>query len=418
MNTKHRYILEPYKGMKTRYNCPNCNKRDKTFSLYIDIETGKHIHPSVGRCSRESNCGYHYTPKQYFEDSGIKNEYTDNYTFKHSGGKCPIVISLQKLISFIPVEIFKRSLSNYELNNFVKFLFDLFGVEVTNKLISKYFIGTSKFWVGATVFWQIDITGKIRTGKIMLYSPDNGKRVKDPCNHINWVHKVINQRDFALKQCLFGEHLLKDISKPVAIVESEKTAIICSVYLPEFIWLAVGSLTNLNIEKCSVLIGRAVTLFPDLKGFEKWSNKAIEFSNLAHFSVSNLLESKAITEEKQQGLDLADYLLKYSYKEFISPTPESIQSLNIHKSQEVEKSEPIQINNSNYNVETNQLTAFVNSQGKLFVPTPYSDTYSIYSCIDDYNHRRCLPDFQNKNLINIQNHIALIIDIKTLTIKK
>ena len=35
-----------------------------------------------------------------------------------------------------------------------------------------------------------------------------------------------------LKQCFFGEHLLREKTMPVAIVESEKTAIISSVYLP------------------------------------------------------------------------------------------------------------------------------------------------------------------------------------------
>lgn len=57
----HKYILEPYKGMNTRYRCPSCQQRDKTFSLYIDTQTGEHIAPGVGRCNRESNCGYHYT---------------------------------------------------------------------------------------------------------------------------------------------------------------------------------------------------------------------------------------------------------------------------------------------------------------------------------------------------------------------
>ena len=71
MKTAHRYILEPYKGMNTRYRCPSCQQQDKTFSLYIDTETGEHIHPSVGRCNRESNCGHHYTPKQYFQDNNI-----------------------------------------------------------------------------------------------------------------------------------------------------------------------------------------------------------------------------------------------------------------------------------------------------------------------------------------------------------
>ncbi len=69
--SEHKYILEPYKGMNTRYRCPDCQQRDKTFSLYIDTETGEHIHSRVGRCNRESNCGYHYTPKQYFQDNNI-----------------------------------------------------------------------------------------------------------------------------------------------------------------------------------------------------------------------------------------------------------------------------------------------------------------------------------------------------------
>ena len=311
----HRYILEPYNGMNTRYRCPDCQQRDKTFSLYIDRETGEHIHPSVGRCNRESKCGYHYTPKQYFQDNNISFDTTKPKAYKSRPAKP------QKPVSFIPVEVIKSSLKGHEVNHFVKFLINLFGVEVTNELISRYFIATSKYWNGATVFWQIDAKGKVRTGKIMLYSPTTGKRVKKPYNHINWVHKAIKQPGFELKQCLFGEHLLIEKTKPVAIVESEKTAVIASIYLPQFIWLAVGSLTNLNAEKCSILKGRTVTLFPDLNGFDKWSSKAKELSHLAIFTVSDLLERKATEAEKQQGFDLADYLIKFDYKAFAIPEP-------------------------------------------------------------------------------------------------
>jgi len=313
--TEHRYTLEPYKGMNTRYRCPGCQQRDKTFSLYMDTETGEHIHPSVGRCNRESNCGYHYTPKQYFQDNNISFDTTKPKAYKSRPAKP------QKPVSFIPVEVIKSSLKGHEVNHFVKFLINLFGVEVTNELISRYFIATSKYWNGATVFWQIDAKGKVRTGKIMLYSPTTGKRVKKPYNHINWVHKAIKQPGFELKQCLFGEHLLIEKTKPVAIVESEKTAVIASIYLPQFIWLAVGSLTNLNAEKCSILKGRTVTLFPDLNGFDKWSSKAKELSHLAIFTVSDLLERKATEAEKQQGFDLADYLIKFDYKAFAIPEP-------------------------------------------------------------------------------------------------
>jgi hypothetical protein len=193
-------------------------------------------------------------------------------------------------------------------------------------MVSRYFIATSKHWNGATVFWQIDTQGKIRTGKIMLYSTTTGKRVKEPFNHIYWVHKALKKSEFKLRQCLFGEHLLIDKTKPVAIVESEKTAVIGSIYLPQFIWVAVGSLTNLNAEKCSILKGRTVILFPDLNGFEKWSSKAKELSHLAAFTVSDLLERKATEAEREQGLDLADYLIKHDYKLFTLSEPEATES--------------------------------------------------------------------------------------------
>jgi hypothetical protein len=175
------------------------------------------------------------------------------------------------------------------------------------------------------VFWQIDTQGKVRTGKIMLYSPTTGKRVKNLELPVYWVHKALKQPEFELRQCLFGEHLLIDKTKPVAIVESEKTAVIASVYLPQFVWVAVGSLTNLNAEKCSILKGRTVTLFPDLNGFDKWNNKAKELSHLANFTVSDLLERKATEAEKKQGFDLADYLIKYDYKAFALPEPEATE---------------------------------------------------------------------------------------------
>ena len=320
MKTVHRYILEPYKGMNTRYRCPTCQQRDKTFSLYIDTETSEHIHPTVGRCNRESNCGHHYTPKQYFQDNNISFDTPQPKAYK------PRPVTPQpKPVSFIPVEVFKASLKAHETNHFVQFIITLFGVEVASQLVSRYFIATSKHWNGATVFWQIDTQGKVRTGKIMLYNPTTGKRVKNLELPVYWVHKALKQPEFELRQCLFGTHLLIDKTKPVAIVESEKTAVIASVYLPQFVWVAVGSLTNLNAEKCSILKGRTVTLFPDLNGFEKWSSKAKELSHLANFTVFDLLERKATEAEKKQGFDIADYLIKYDYKAFALPEPEATE---------------------------------------------------------------------------------------------
>lgn len=311
----HPFILEPYKGMNSRYRCPNCNK-ERSFTRYIDSNTGEHVNPDVGRCNRENNCGYHYTPKQYFSDHNITREIEPDSKRNH-----PIVPIPEKPASHVPFRLLRASLHKHEDNHFIQYLDSLFGKEITGELIRKYFIGSSRHWEGSTVFWQMDIEGKIRSGKVMLYDPVSGKRVKEPFNHITWVHKLIGREEFVLKQCLYGDHLLKDKTKPVALVESEKTAIIASVYLPQFTWLAAGSLNNLNPEICEVLDGRFVALFPDLNASEKWSRKAEELSEIATFVVSDLLERKTNEEDKRKGLDLADYLIRYNYTDFTLPEP-------------------------------------------------------------------------------------------------
>ena len=298
-----RYRLEPYNGMKTRFCCPKCGKQN-VFTKYIDTDKNEYLNDSVGCCSRIIKCGYHYKPKEYFLDNNIPS----NTIFKK-------YISFDKKpkleISYIDIEIMKKSIAPKESNFFIDYLVSLWDLETASFLAEKYNIGTSKYWNGATVFWQKDKEGKVRSGKIMLYNAVNGKRVKKPFNYINWAHKVLKLENFNLKQCYFGEHLLiEDKSKPVAIVESEKTAIISSIYLPEFIWLACGSVNNLNASKTKCLKGRSVVLFPDLKCFDIWNDKIPKLTNLARFRVSTLLRDNASEAEKNMGLDLADYLIK------------------------------------------------------------------------------------------------------------
>ena len=69
----YHFILEPYKGMKTRHRCPGCNKPGK-FTLYIDQQTGEVLGDNVGKCERVIKCGYHYPPKQHFSDNNISFE--------------------------------------------------------------------------------------------------------------------------------------------------------------------------------------------------------------------------------------------------------------------------------------------------------------------------------------------------------
>lgn len=179
--------------------------------------------------------------------------------------------------------------------------------------MKRYKVGTSKYWDGATVFWQTDNQNKVRTGKIMLYNPETGKRIKEPYNHVTWVHSVLHKGDYNLKQCFFGEHLLpEEKSRPVALVESEKTAIIASYYLPQFLWIASGGKNGcFNVNSLSVLAGRSVVLFPDLGATDYWQSKiGLMKSYGIEVRMFDYLEANATENERKEGYDIADYLLK------------------------------------------------------------------------------------------------------------
>jgi len=328
-----KYQLQPYQGMASRFRCPACNHRTKTFTRYINTETNEAIAPHVGRCDRQDNCGYHLSPSQYFREAGLVSSWWraagNTQAQRKSGSRPPAPTRrLNETEYYISPDYVNDSFHHYDQNNFISYLIKRFGTDTASSLANKYRIGTSSYWHGATIFWQFDTTGHVRSGKVMLYDKQSGKRVKHPFNHITWVHTIIMRNgggntnfiphqkatavDFKLRQCLFGEHLLiTSPYKPVAIVESEKTAIIASALMPAFIWLASGSLEGLNTEKCRILQNRQVILFPDVNAYRKWKTKASELRRAMPGTiivVSDELERVATDGDRKSGADLGDVL--------------------------------------------------------------------------------------------------------------
>ena len=154
----------------------------------------------------------------------------------------------------------------------------------------------------------------------MLYNPETGKRIKGPYNHVTWVHSVLHKDDYNLRQCFFGEHLLpENKSRLVALVESEKTALIASYYLPQFRWIASGGKNGcFNANSLSVLAGRSVVLFPDLGATDYWQSKiGLMRSYGIEVQMFDSLEANATENERKEGYDIADYLLKVKPDEAI-----------------------------------------------------------------------------------------------------
>jgi hypothetical protein len=147
-----------------------------------------------------------------------------------------------------------------------------------------------------------------------------GKRNKE----INpkWVHTHF--KPFYYKLCFFGEHLISEHpNKIIGIVESEKTAIIASIFKPEINWIATGGNSGCKWREWSVfnvLKNRKVILFPDFGFFNKrtertcfdeWAERAemIMQRMPCSIAVSRILEDALDESERCNDYDLADFLL-------------------------------------------------------------------------------------------------------------
>ncbi len=216
---------------------------------------------------------------------------------------------------YIPPEWVSKSVQSTLPNHFTTWLKNQFG-EKAVEAIQLYCVGSAKKWNGATVFYNIDEVNKVRRGKIILYDPTTGKRSRDLYpSTVHYEMKLANKPE----PCLFGMHLKDQFpDKEIAVVESEKTAIIMSIVCPEFLWMATGGLTFLNAHYFSPLQSRKVILLPDLgedktlgTPYEQWERKLPEIGKyIKDVRISDLLERKGTIDQRMKGYDIADYFVR------------------------------------------------------------------------------------------------------------
>jgi len=306
----YRYNLE--KGSK-KFNCPQCHK--KTFVRFIDNETGDYLSHEFGRCDRENKCAYFSTPK---------GEYKNTYVVKYIPPPAT---------SYHDYNLVTKSGCNFNQNNLIQFLKTIFTENEVKDVISKYLIGTSKHLIGGTIFWQIDNQENVRHGKVMLYDAITGKRKKtdEGKAFINSVRSILKLKDFNLKQCLFGLHLINESeTQTIAIVEAEKTAIIMNISKPEYKWLSTGSVQGFKYDMMKPIKNYKIIAFPDKCEYFTWQSKAIELNKFGfNITVSQWLESTNYPD----GTDLADVYLD----ETISLTSSIISPLVSVKHEDIEK---------------------------------------------------------------------------------
>ncbi|MGJ8762245.1 MAG: DUF6371 domain-containing protein [Polaribacter sp.] len=284
---KHNYKYSLDRSSR-KFICPNCHK--KTFVKFIDNETNLYLNSSDGRCDRESKCGYFKKPTSNCI-TNINNCITEVIQPSYHNRK-----------------VLQEYCNTKQQSNFISYLLRNFEPKMVSQAIDMYHIGTTNYWYGATIFWLIDTKNVIRGGKIMLYNCNTGKRVKKPFNHVSWIHKQLKLNNFVLQQCLFGLHLINSISKSdtICIVESEKTAIIMSIMIPNFIWLATGSKTGFKEKMLKSIKEFNVIAYPDKTVYSNWNKEAILLNKQGYnIQCSTMLENLEI----EDGGDLIDFLL-------------------------------------------------------------------------------------------------------------
>lgn len=99
--SEYRFHLQKYRpGSKT--TCPSCGK-SRCFVRYIDEQGSISFPGNVGKCDHENSCGYHYTPKEYFNDN------PDVLEMDEGRGKSLFLPLIRRQIKFrlvLPLRIF------------------------------------------------------------------------------------------------------------------------------------------------------------------------------------------------------------------------------------------------------------------------------------------------------------------------
>ena len=308
---EYKYHLLKYAGKASRLTCPAC-EQPHCFSPYVD-DAGVILDRTVGRCDHEGSCGYHKSPAEFFREHPEAKE--PDWRWQPMPSHLRQAPKLVKEPDLIPWDIVRRSVRLNPESTLIAFLRTVFDDGTIRRIVGEYYLGVTKML--EVVFFQIDIRGRCRGGKIIPYNPQTGHRIKDSVSKVpvDWIHPRLKKsgqlpQEWTMSQCLFGEHLLSRYpDRTVVLVEAEKTAVIGSGFIPEYVWLATGGRSGLN-DRVNVLLGRKTLVFPDVDAFDYWKEKFKARPELEVY-ISDYLQRCASEEDMAAHIDIADWLLRW-----------------------------------------------------------------------------------------------------------
>lgn len=259
-NTTYRYRYSLDRSSR-KFICPQCGKR--TFVRYWDNLLGTYLADErAGKCDRSIKCAYHLPPRALGYRNGNLPSDRLPHLQSNPNPQAPHTLEMDTAPFF----------RHHRENDFYRFLLTLpVDRERLEEVCRLYDLGSTRS--GGVIYWQKDLDGKVRTGKIMHYDPLSGKR--DKSRPPQWVHrKVSTPASWTLRQCLFGTQLLReDRERKVAVVESEKTAVLLSLFDHSRLWTACGGKMNLREEMIADIARNEIELYPDLDAVAFWQSR-------------------------------------------------------------------------------------------------------------------------------------------------
>ena len=231
----------------------------------------------------------------------------------------------------LPVADFERLKKGGITDNFRLKLLEQFP-QAIRTLVKYQVLSKGKY----TGFPYINFSKQVVSVKYMEYG-DNLKRIKKlddngtPYGSIFWEHsKKINEKTHYFKSCWFGEQFaLSNDFDTFGVVESEKSAILASVFIPNVCFLACGSKSTIKNLVFKGLGEKKVILYPDKDGVEPWADFVAKNGN--HRWVCSKLPNGWSGKE-----DIADILLSSSREKLLLEVQEELRTAWLSKSEVLE----------------------------------------------------------------------------------
>lgn len=268
--------------------CPNCGRR--SFTPYVwtlagaeryGVAAGSMVDGDHGKCDHESSCAYFL--KLSFDD------------IKQLGGGWQVVqprrqqprqqprqeIPAPPPLAYVENRLLLEGMQRLKQPH-TPCLFDYMrerlalcrgiDAEAFDEVLAAYMVGLAAD--GAVIFPRLSYSRKIcHSVKYMRYiGLHRDKSGGGAFNFEKGRGVGLTGEEYKPLSLLFGWHLAEKYpDRPLAIAESEKSALAAAACYPQFVWLATGGLGNLTPERLAGIDGeREITCVPDCDGVDNW----------------------------------------------------------------------------------------------------------------------------------------------------